>query len=149
LRKSNNFLTFKTIEMSTITLTDKESTYASGEMPHTDFQYEEFEGFLASYYLTYLHLNESTDGDATAKFKAMYDTLVRFAERHKVQVPQEAIKNVRAKEEWGKPSKLTSYFMVKDSFNAFRTDFGLLQNKEDQPDIQALWELIKDPLFVF
>lgn len=127
----------------------KEVPYASGSMPHTDFQYEEFEGFLACYYLTYLHFIESPDGNKIAKFKELFGILTNFAKRHNVQAPQEAIKNIRAKEEWGKPHKFESYFSVKDSLNAFRTDFGLLQNKEDQPDIKALWELIKNPLFVF
>lgn len=135
--------------MSTKTLTNNETIYASGDMPYTDFQYEEFEGFLACYYLTYLHFNKSDNGNKIVKFKDLCDILTLFAKRHHVQIPPDAIKNVRAKEEWGKPHKFKSYVSVKNSFHAFRTDFGLSKNKEDQPDIRALWELINESWFIF
>lgn len=121
----------------------------SGEMPNTDFTYEEFEGFLASYYLTYQHLLTSPDGNQIEGFRQVVEILTRLAKRHGVQTPQDAIKNVRAKKEWGKPKKINAYWSVKDSFNAFRTDFGLIANEEDRPDIKRLWELINTPIFVF
>lgn len=126
-----------------------EVEFKSGTMPDTDFTYEDFEGFLASYYLTYQHFIASGDEVKNKSFEKLAEILKRFAKRHGVQMPEDAILTMRAKEDWGKPKKLGSYFSVKDSFNAFRTDFGLMYKPEDMADIKELWELISSPVFEF
>ncbi len=123
--------------------------FATGCMPNTDFQYEEFEGFLASYYLTYFHFSTSSKKDEVSKFVELNEILTRFALRHNVQVPKDAVENVRAKEDWGQPHKHTYYFSVKDSFRAFLSDFGLIDKETDRPDIEALWKILNEPLFLF
>jgi hypothetical protein len=121
----------------------------TGCMPNTDFNYEEFEGLLASYYLSYVHLKESSKPVDQENFKKLEDILNRLAERHSVQLPAEAISNVRATETWAKPKKL-SYFSVKDMLNSFYRDFGIVgRNADDTADVKALAELVRSPEMEF
>ena len=121
----------------------------TGCMPNTDFQYEEFEGLIASYYLSYQHLKGSSKPKDQENFKKLTDILNRIAERHSVQIPEEAVNNVRATEDWGKPKKL-SYFSVKDMLNSFYRDFGVVpRNAEDTTDVRALAELVCSPEMEF
>jgi len=103
----------------------KERPLNSGEMPRTDFRYEELEGLLGSYYLTMLPLREGTEQDR-ADFEAMTGILNGFAERHQVQKPEEAVAQPRpTKEEWGQPSAINSCFSVVDLMGSFWRDFGV------------------------
>mgnify|MGYP001596823356 CR=1 FL=1 len=121
----------------------------SGCMPNTDFQYEEFEGLLACYYLSYLHLKESSKTKDQENFKKLSEILNRIAERHSVQLPEEAVKNIRTPYDWAKPKKL-SYFSVKDMLNSFYRDFGVVpRNADDTADVKLLAELVKSPEMEF
>lgn len=124
--------------------------FSTGYMPHTDFRYEEFEGLLGSYYLTYRHLEVSGNSEKVAAFEKLEAILKSFAVRYTIQTPLDAAKNPRAKNDWGKPKIFRSYFSAKDCLGSFYRDFGVHQNsKEDAADVKALCELVKSPMFVF
>lgn len=117
----------------------------SGCMPNTDFKYEEFEGLLASYYLSYLYLKESSKPKDQENFKKLLEILNRIAERHLLQLPEDAVKNIRTHHDRARPEKM-SYFSVKDMLNSFYRDFGVVQrNADDAADINLLAELVRSP----
>lgn len=121
----------------------------SGCMPNTDFQYEEFEALLACYYLSYLYLKESSKTKDQENFKKLLEILNRIAKRHSVQLPEEAVKNVRTPHSWAKPKKM-SRFSVKDMLNSFYRDFGVVpHNADDTADVKLLAELVKSPEMEF
>lgn len=97
----------------------------SGCMPSTDFRYEEFEGLLASFFLTLLCLKDRSGEDGEA-FQQAVEILNGFAERHNVRLPEEAAKEPRATQEaWGQPSAFSSCFTLLDMMSSFWRDFGV------------------------
>lgn len=97
----------------------------TGEMPNTDFRFEEFEGLLASYALTLAPLKASTCDDA-----ADYDTAIAildgFADRYKLQKPKIAIDHPRrTREKWGQPKDFGPVFMLLDMMRSFYVDFSI------------------------
>ncbi|MDD5463564.1 MAG: hypothetical protein PHP62_00250 [Candidatus Moranbacteria bacterium] len=97
----------------------------SGCMPNTDFRYEEFEGLLASYYLTLLCLKDM-DGDDGKTFIEALEILNGFAERNNVRFPEEAAKEPRPTQEvWGQPRAFDTCFTLLDMMGSFWRDFGI------------------------
>ena len=98
----------------------------SGQMPDTDFTYEEFEGLLASFYLTLLPLKDSQNKDDEADFEIAERILNGFADRLKIQKPEKAILSPReTKAVWGQPSTFKSSFVLVDMLGSFWRDFGV------------------------
>lgn len=86
-----------------------------GSMPNTDFTYEEFEGLLASYYLSLLPLHNSGDARDKQEFEAVLGILNGFAERHDVQKPEDTVAHTRpTSEKWGQPKEFGSCFTLLD-----------------------------------
>jgi hypothetical protein len=122
----------------------------SGRMPNTGFTYEEFEGLLGSYYLTYVHFQESSKQKLRQAFENLNNVLTKLAEIYGVQKPVLAVKNVRSKKDWGVPKKFSSYFSVKDCLNSFYYDFGVIQTSDEaEQEVYKLAELVTSPEFVF
>lgn len=97
----------------------------TGCMPDNDFTYEEFEGLLGSFYLTFLCLKKGDDEDKAA-FQKVTEILNGFAESHHVRIPKEATGDPQPTEEaWGQPGEIGSCFSVLDSMSSFWRDFGL------------------------
>lgn len=108
----------------------------SGCMPSTDFHYEEFEGLLASFYLTLLCLKDRPGEDSEA-FQQALEILNGFAERHFVRLPEEAAKEPRATQEvWGQPSAFTSCFTLLDMMGSFWRDFSVGANPKTQDGME-------------
>lgn len=104
---------------------ESERQLNSGEMPHTDFHYEEFEGLLGSYYLTMRPLRNGPRQDQT-DFGIITGILNGFARRHGVRMPKEAVVRPRpTKEEWGQPAIINSCFSIVDLMGSFWRDFGV------------------------
>lgn len=95
----------------------------SGQMPRTDFRYEEFEGLLASYYLTFLPL-KGKRGRSTRDFEKLAKILNSFARRYCVQKPADAIAHPRETEAWARPNKLICFSII-DMLSSFWKDFGI------------------------
>jgi hypothetical protein len=104
---------------------ESKKTLKSGEMPHTDFRYEEFEGFLASYHLSLSTL--ATGGEQDKKdFQAIVEAINGIAERNGLQMPEVAATQPREPlEDWARPKAFSSAFMLIDSSRAFYSDFGV------------------------
>ncbi len=124
--------------------------FRSGYMPRTDFSYEDFEGLLGSYYLTYRHMEDSSDYKVQEAFKSFKKVLENLANMFNVQVPHLAIKNVRSRNKWGVPEKFESYFSVKDCIGSFYRDFGIVQTSEmAKEEVHALARFVTSPAFIF
>lgn len=96
-----------------------------GQMPNTDFKYEEFEGLLASYYITFLPLKGRT-GKNGKNFKTLEAILNGFAKRHLVQKPADAAAHPRkTRHAWGQPANLGTCFSAIDMLSSFWKDFGI------------------------
>ncbi|MCR4323225.1 MAG: hypothetical protein NUV61_04025 [Candidatus Azambacteria bacterium] len=91
-------------------------------MPRTDFRYEEFEGLLASYYLTFLPLRKGGVQDAK-DFIKLVRILNGFATRYCVQKPIDAIAHPRKTEIWAVPQNIGSCFSIIDLLSSFWRDF--------------------------
>ncbi len=103
----------------------KERPLNSGEMPRTDFHYEEFEGLLSNYYLGLLPLKEGEPQDRS-DFESITGILNGFAERHGVQTPEEAVAHPRLLPgETEQFDVIDSCFSIIDSMRSFRSDFGV------------------------
>lgn len=103
---------------------EREMRLNSGEMPRTDFRYEEFERLLGSYHATMLPLRDGEPQDQ-ADFEAVSEILKGFADRHQVQKPEEAIAQPRTTQKaWGQPAEM-SCFSVVDLIGSFSNDFGV------------------------
>lgn len=99
--------------------------FRTGEMPNTDFKYEEFEGFLASYYLSLLPLKDGDEQDK-ADFQSVVNALTALAQSQGVQTPEIASTQPRpTTEPWGQPEAYPTPSMLLDSFRAFYSDFGV------------------------
>lgn len=97
-----------------------------GCMPRTDFTYEEFEGLLASYYLSLMPLRDSGDPIDKEDFEAAVTILDGFAERYDVQKPAEAVAHPRkTTEPWGQPKVFETCFTLLDMMSSFWRDFGV------------------------
>lgn len=108
----------------------------SGCMPNTDFRYEEFEGMLASYYLTLLCLKD-INGDDSKTFSEALEVLNGFAERHSVRFPEEASKEPRpTQEDWGQPHAFNSCFTLLDMMGSFWRDFGIGADPKTQDGVE-------------
>ena len=119
----------------------------SGCMPNTDFRYEEFEGLLASYYLTLLPYKEakiSPERDYVHKCLAILDG---FAERYDVQKPEDCVRNIRSTEDWAKPKVFRSCWSMLDQMGSFWRDFGVGLNNDI--DGQERLELGRTLLLLF
>lgn len=102
-----------------------EQSLNTGEMPNTDFRYEEFEGLLGSYYATMRPLKEGSEQDR-ADFEAITGILGGFAQRHNVQKPEQAIVQPRPTlHEWGQPEAFDTCFSIIDQMGSFWRDFGV------------------------
>ena len=109
----------------------------TGCMPSTDFRYEEFETFLASFYLTFLHLKDSKYEKSREMFRIINDELNRLAILQKVQIPEDTLENIRTKDERFQPRKFKDFWSVKDSFRAFVSDFRLVDERGIEYDDPA------------
>lgn len=118
---------------------DTTPKFATGRMPNTDFRYEELEGLLACYYLTYQSMKTMPEVNL---FNDMVDILTSLAKYHNIQPPAEAAENPRATEEWAKPKKFKSFWSIKDSFRAYVSDFGLVSIEENANDLRKLFTLL-------
>lgn len=96
-----------------------------GCMPRTDFTYEEFEGLLASFYLSLLPMRSSARKRDAKEFKSVVSVLNGFAKRYGVQKPKDAIAHPRPTEhKWGRAQKLEANMML-DALSSFWRDFGI------------------------
>ena len=118
-----------------VTSNYKMDQFNTGCMPNTDFRYEEFEGLLASAYLT-AEAKYGVDSQRFAKAQALIGNLV---EHYKLQSPKEAIANPRSREDWAQPKKLTPSFRI--SYSAYR-DFGIRTDTEEFKTIGELESLL-------
>lgn len=108
----------------------------SGHMPNTDFYYEEFEGMLASYYMTLLCLKDR-EGEDGQVFQTALEVLNGFAERHFVRFPADAAKQSRpTKESWGQPKAFDSCFTLYDMMGSFWRDFGVGADPKTEDGIE-------------
>ncbi|MFA7243867.1 MAG: hypothetical protein WC080_01070 [Patescibacteria group bacterium] len=102
-----------------------------GTMPHTDFRYEEFEGLLASIYLSLLPLKESSRAEDVADWEKIVGILDDFAARHKVQKPEAAAEHPRPTlEEWGQPSTECCFTLCELVTRSFMVDFGVCKGED-------------------
>lgn len=118
---------------------------ASGRMPDTDLGYEQLEGLLASYYLTYQHLKV----DNSHEFERLSKVLSSFSGRYSLQPPDEAIANVRAKKIKDRPHRFISYSSARNHLHLLGRDFKMMKKLEDIQDMNRLVELICSRSFVF
>jgi hypothetical protein len=108
-----------------IGVVESKKTLKSGEMPHTGFRYEEFEGFLVSYHLSLLPLATGDEQDKK-DFQAITEAINGLAERNGLQVPEVAATQLREPlEDWERPKAFNSASMLIDSSRAFYSDFGV------------------------
>lgn len=105
-----------------------------GCMPNTDFRYEEFEGLLASAYLTV----KAKYGVNAQRFKEAQVLIGKLTEYYKLQTPEDAIKNPRSPEDWAQPKELSLLFKI--SYSALR-DFGIRPDTEEFKTIGELEKL--------
>ncbi len=119
---------------------------SSGCMPNTDFTYEDLESLLASYYLTYRHLEKSDEGNEINGFKILTEILEAFSSKYNLQTPQETLQNVRTTADWFKPRKM-SYSVARDSFRSFYSDFGIADEAKEL--IKKLYGIVTSPGLVF
>src|SRR3989344_5455679 len=102
-----------------------EQALNTGEMPNTDFRYEEFEGLLGSYYSTMLPLKDGSE-QARADLEAITGILGGLAQRHNVQKPEQAVTKPRPTlHEWGQPEAFNTCFSIIDQMGSFWRDFGV------------------------
>ncbi len=115
----------------------------TGPMPNTDSRYEELEGLLGTYYLTLLPLRDGSEEDRVF-FEQACETLKGFAERHDLQMPEDAVQQPRSRESWAQPKVLTSAFSILDLLNGFWRDFGLCsqEGSEDSTAARRLASLL-------
>lgn len=115
----------------------------SGVMPNTDFRYEEFEGLLASLYLTLKPLENSGEVDKK-DWQAVVEILNGFAERQTVQLPEKTAAEPRPTDKtWGQPQIFKTCFSVWDMMGSFTRDFGIgFEEGIDFHEIRHLCQII-------
>lgn len=69
--------------------------YNTGLMPNSSSTYESFERLLAGFYLSLLPLKEGRTEKDAEDYSKIVDILTGLAQRHGVQLPEEAIANPR------------------------------------------------------
>jgi len=94
--------------------------YNEGKMPNTDFTYEEFEGLLANCYLSFTDKRVSRED-----FKKATEILKGFAERKKVQPPENTLENPRVPRLRSYALNEGSYSEILDALGAFWHDFNV------------------------
>lgn len=122
-------------------------SFNSGHMPLTDFCYEEFEGLLASFFLTAIPLRDCGSASYLARFNEIHNILNGFAERYNVQKPEDAIVNPRkTEEEWGQAKAFCSTCQALDMTRSFWCDFGVGTNSAsaDAAALRRLQRLFED-----
>ena len=102
----------------------KEHTFNRGVMPNTDFTYEEFETFLASYYLTFKPLENGDEQDRVV-FDSATAALNQLAQNQGVRLPVSVIYHCKSTEDEREFGPFTTPGMLLDSFRAFSSDFGV------------------------
>lgn len=98
----------------------------TGRMPNTDFMYEEFEGLLASFYLTLkpLLISRSTLDQGEARMAIA--VLDGFADRHGVRRTEAAAGQPSTTlYAWGQPRVFSDCRMLIDMLGSFWRDFGV------------------------
>ena len=112
--------------------------YRLGEMPRTDFRYEEFEGLLGSFQLSLRPLQRRRLEDRAAYDRVM-EILGGFAERYGVQSQWLATINQRAQASWGNASVISTWSTL-DMMGSFWRDFGVGADPQTR-DGQERYEL--------
>lgn len=103
---------------------EREEGFRYGQMPNTDFRYEEFEGLLASYLLSLAPLTATGGAQDLLDYNKAVVILRGFAKKYGVQSPELTIANPRSQEKWGRPSVLAVCQMM-DCMSSFYRDFGI------------------------
>lgn len=122
----------------------------SGTMPRTDYRYEEFEGYLGSFYITLLPLKDSMNDQDRVDFETAVQILNRFAERHGVQSPVDAVQHPRpTREDWGQPRPFVSCWTTLDAMASFWRAFSVGENPKttDGQERKRLGQLLLGILY--
>lgn len=128
-------------------MTEQERKLNTGTMPDTDFRFEEFEGFLGSYYLALKPLNDGSKEDQ-ADFHTATEALNQLAKSQGVQLPEASTKKPRPTlAEWGQPQAFKTPSALLDSFRSFFSDFGV-GTKPNTPEFEQRLKLGRTVLSV-
>ncbi len=92
----------------------------SGKMSIGEATYEQFESLLASYCLTYQHLKDSSIKSKRQQYERIIAILNSLAERHGVQLPEDAIENPRCNDAKWLPQKMTYQVLHHRIFDFYR-----------------------------
>ena len=120
--------------------------YNTGCMPRTDFRYEEFEGLLGSFYLSLLPLRNSPNTEDHRDYHKAMGVLTGFAQRYRIQSPEDAVQNPRARESWGNAHVMTNWSTL-DRISSFWRDFQVGEEPRTE-DHKELYELARTILRV-
>lgn len=113
----------------------------SGKIPKTNGTYENLEGLLLSYYLTYQYLKDSDP----AKYKRLILNLNAIAKNYRVLPPEESETNYRTFDSKWKPRVFESHTealdMVTPSFyGTFKIESS---SPESEPKVMDLYDLLR------
>ncbi|MBW2976771.1 hypothetical protein KY347_04975 [Candidatus Woesearchaeota archaeon] len=115
---------------------------SSGNMPHADYTYEEFEELLGRYYLSLLPLKNSVRPEDRRDYQTAMCILNELAFRHGVQFPEEAVKNPRyfsyRHDQFG-----GSLFCLNTDFLFFGETITPTDEEDCQMALDVLWGIIK------
>lgn len=99
--------------------------YNIGQMPNTEFRYEEFEGLLGSFHLSLLPLRNSKKAKDRDDYATAMNVLNGFAKRYKVQKPEDVVIAPRTEYIWAKPRPFNSNETILEMTDSFWKDFGV------------------------
>lgn len=77
-------------------MVESKVAYKTGRMPNSQSTYENLESYLARIYLSLLPINSGNERNQ-ATYTRVMGILNGFAERYKIQKPEDAVKNPRGK----------------------------------------------------